>query len=344
MPVQKPRARTDDLVIEEVDDELLVYDSTNKRGHCLSATAARVWRACDGYSDVSALSEALELDAEVVSQALDELDALELLDTQGMKVVQAGSGNGDGLTRRQLAGRSARVGAGLAAAPLVYSINVSSAMALATPTPFQCALFTTKSCGTSRVRSHRQAAAAAARVAAPARSAARPPSATRRPRSRAPRCRAAAFGTNCSVASGDEVPGRRRAAAARVNGLQMTDGCGCGFGAGLRGLLQPEHRCRLARRAATGNPDCFPCCNGEPCSSPRSPTLGCCKSATVNCCDAPALTPAEAGMLQRVVPERSTAAAPRPAPAPAAPPPAAAASLALTGGVSGPGPRACARA
>ena len=32
MPVQKPRARTDDLVIEEVDDELLVYDSTNKRG------------------------------------------------------------------------------------------------------------------------------------------------------------------------------------------------------------------------------------------------------------------------------------------------------------------------
>ena len=32
MPVQKPRARSDDLVIEEVDDELLVYDSTNKRG------------------------------------------------------------------------------------------------------------------------------------------------------------------------------------------------------------------------------------------------------------------------------------------------------------------------
>ena len=95
MPVQKPRARTDDLVIEEVDDELLVYDSTNKRGHCLGATAARVWRACDGYSDVSALSEALELDAEVVSQALDELEALELLDTQGLKVVQAGSGNGD---------------------------------------------------------------------------------------------------------------------------------------------------------------------------------------------------------------------------------------------------------
>jgi hypothetical protein len=149
MPVQKPRARSDDLVIEELDDELLIYDSTNKRGHCLSATAARVWRACDGHSDLSALSEALELNAEVVRQALDELEALELLDTQGVKVVQVGSGNGNGLTRRQLAGRSARVGAGLAAAPLIYSINTSSAMALQTPTNRACALFSTFSCGVS---------------------------------------------------------------------------------------------------------------------------------------------------------------------------------------------------
>jgi hypothetical protein len=147
MPAQRPRARFDDLVIEEVDDELLVYDSANKRAHCLGATAARVWRACDGHTDVSALSEALELNAEVVRQALDELEALELLDTEGLKVVQ--TGNGNGLTRRQLASRSARVGAGLAAAPLVYSIAVPSASALATPTNLACALFSTNSCGVS---------------------------------------------------------------------------------------------------------------------------------------------------------------------------------------------------
>ena len=149
LPVQKPRARTDDLVTEELDDELLIYDHTNKRGHCLDATATRVWRACDGHSDVSALSEALELDAEVVRRALDELEALELLDTQGVKVVQAGSGNGDGLTRRQLARRSATVGAGVAAAPLIYSIAVPSSAAAQTPTNLACALFSTNSCGTS---------------------------------------------------------------------------------------------------------------------------------------------------------------------------------------------------
>ena len=150
MPVQKPRARTDDLVIEEVDDELLVYDSTNKRAHCLGATAARVWRACDGHSDVSALSEALELDAEVVSQALDELEALELLDTQGLKVVQAGSGNGGtgspadswpqvGEGRR----RDRRGPAGL------LDHRQLRPWPLATPTNLPCALFSTNSCGTS---------------------------------------------------------------------------------------------------------------------------------------------------------------------------------------------------
>ena len=314
MPVQKPRARTDDLVIEEVDDELLVYDSTNKRGHCLSATAARVWRACDGYSDVSALSEALELDAEVVSQALDELDALELLDTQGMKVVQAGSGNGDGLTRRQLARRSATVGAGIAAAPLIYSINVSSAMALATVIPFQCQLFTTQSCGTQAQGAEPStAAAAAARVAAPVRPAARPPSATRRPRSRAPRCRAAAVGTNCS-SIGKEFP----ADAARLLRRQRRDDddCGCGFGP-VGGLLQPEHRCRL---------------HAEPDGNPTASLLQrrACSSRTAR---AWLLQVRDRQLLRRLGahagrawhaatrrPRRSTAAAPNPT-RPAAPPP-----------------------
>ena len=250
MPVQKPRARTDDLVIEEVDDELLVYDSTNKRGHCLSATAARVWRACDGHSDVSALSEALELDAEVVSQALDELEALELLDTQGLNVVQAGSGNGDGLTRRQLARRSARVGAGLAAAPLVYSINVSSAMALATPTPFQCNLFTVQSCGTSsgcgRIAGCCcccQGDAAAARPAArsPSADAGTPqpcsPAAGRRLRDQLLR----SMGDNPA----DDARLLRRGRA-RCN-------CGCGFGAGHVGAAEIT---LLQRRTRT--PDCTP--------------------------------------------------------------------------------------
>ena len=274
MPVQRPHARSDDLVIEEVDDELLVYDSTNKRGHCLGATAARVWRACDGHSDVSAISEALELDAEVVRQALDELEALELLDTQGVKVVQAGSGNGDGLTRRQLAGRSARVGAGIAAAPLVYSISVSPAMALMTPTPFQCQLYTVQSCGTSSACGKLdgcccccQGGGSCKTCGATAFCNSTPPTQPCNP------TQGGGFGTNCSTEGEDPIDER---GCCGVTGAMM---CGCGFG--------PRGNCCNQNTGVTctpnaGNADCFPCCNGVPLTP--AATLGCCKSSSQNCC------------------------------------------------------------
>src|SRR5882672_6087923 len=43
-----PRARGEGLVIEEIEDELLVYDLERHRAHRLNPAAALVWRACDG--------------------------------------------------------------------------------------------------------------------------------------------------------------------------------------------------------------------------------------------------------------------------------------------------------
>ena len=43
-----PRARTSDLVIRELDDETLVYDTERDKAHCLNRTAALVWEQCDG--------------------------------------------------------------------------------------------------------------------------------------------------------------------------------------------------------------------------------------------------------------------------------------------------------
>src|SRR4051794_18492497 len=126
--VLKPQARIDELVVEEVGDELLIYDSAKKRAHCLSATAARVWRACDGQGSVEALSETLSLSAEDVSRTLDELEALELLERTGLEVLQSGSDEGDGITRRQMTMRTVKAGAAVAVAPIAYSINVSPAL------------------------------------------------------------------------------------------------------------------------------------------------------------------------------------------------------------------------
>ena len=109
----KPVARSEDLVVEEVGEELLIYDQANDTAHSLSAAAVRVWKACDGESSVKTLVTQLGMDGDTVKRALEELDDCNLLDN--------GSGN-DGITRREATLKSAKIGAGVASAPLIYSI------------------------------------------------------------------------------------------------------------------------------------------------------------------------------------------------------------------------------
>jgi hypothetical protein len=145
--MRKPQARTDDLVIEEVEDEVLIYDGKNARAHALTPDAARVWRACDGETSIDDLAVRLELSRDTVVRALGELEGAELLESFGLDIVDVGNGNG--ITRREMAFRSAKIGTAVAAAPLLYSIAVPSPAAAATPTNFQCELFSINDCGNS---------------------------------------------------------------------------------------------------------------------------------------------------------------------------------------------------
>ena len=77
---RRPLAREEDLIVEELGDELLVYDTKVDRGHSLSAVAARVWQACDGRTPVEGLCAQLDLDADEVGRAVDELDGCNLLE------------------------------------------------------------------------------------------------------------------------------------------------------------------------------------------------------------------------------------------------------------------------
>src|SRR5215813_1471644 len=45
-----PAAREEGLIVQEMADEVLVYDQKRHRAHCLNETAALVWRALDGKS------------------------------------------------------------------------------------------------------------------------------------------------------------------------------------------------------------------------------------------------------------------------------------------------------
>jgi len=59
MAPDRPRARTEGLVIKTVADELLVYDLAAHRAHSLNKVAAVVWRLCDGTRDMTAITAAV---------------------------------------------------------------------------------------------------------------------------------------------------------------------------------------------------------------------------------------------------------------------------------------------
>jgi hypothetical protein len=135
-----PVARNSELAVEELGDEVLVYDLSTDEAHCLGATAARVWRACDGDTTVEALERTLGLTADDVTKALEELERCSLLAAPPA-----------GITRRELNLKVTKVGAAAAALPFIVSVAVP-AIAAATPTVAQCRAGFTSGCGSCSLK------------------------------------------------------------------------------------------------------------------------------------------------------------------------------------------------
>ena len=132
-----PRARSEDLIVEELGEELLVYDTKADRGHSLSPEAARVWRRCDGRTPTGGLSAQLDLDIESVKRALEELESCELL--------EAPAETGLGQTRRELSVKMVKTAGAVAAAPMILSVAAPTP-AMAVTVAF-CAQFSSGNCG-----------------------------------------------------------------------------------------------------------------------------------------------------------------------------------------------------
>lgn len=85
---QNPTARKTGLVIQEVPEEVLVYDMNTNKAHCLNKTAALVWRSCDGSRTVSEIADHVgSLAGEKVTDdfvwlAIDQLNANDLLEKE----------------------------------------------------------------------------------------------------------------------------------------------------------------------------------------------------------------------------------------------------------------------
>ncbi|HEV7397877.1 MAG TPA: PqqD family protein [Pyrinomonadaceae bacterium] len=87
--VRTPRARTEGLVIQELPDEVLVYDRNSDKAHCLNQTAALVWKYCDGKTSVPNIAKRLEqdlkterVDERIVWFALSQLNKDNLLEEE----------------------------------------------------------------------------------------------------------------------------------------------------------------------------------------------------------------------------------------------------------------------
>ncbi len=119
-----PVARKADLVIQELQDEILVFDTKTNKAHCLNDTASTVWRFCDGKNSVSDINDLIEIQTgakvpeSLVWLALDQLSEKELLEDK-VEGISAGQ------NRRQVL---KKIGlASMVALPIVASLTVPTA-------------------------------------------------------------------------------------------------------------------------------------------------------------------------------------------------------------------------
>lgn len=83
-----PIARKSGLVIQEVPDEVLIFDVESNKAHCLNETASMVWRSCDGKTSVPQIAKFVEkktgksVSDDLVWLAIDQLNENKLLENK----------------------------------------------------------------------------------------------------------------------------------------------------------------------------------------------------------------------------------------------------------------------
>ncbi len=143
-----PLLRTEQILVQEVGDELIIYDRKSCTSHCLNQIAARVWHYCNGHNTVEDIAKLLEKELELspnqtselgvakenvnsevlVWQALEEFERYQLL----QEYIQPGAAS---LSRRK-AIKKAAIGGGVvlgALLPMIRSIVVPTPVMAKSP-------------------------------------------------------------------------------------------------------------------------------------------------------------------------------------------------------------------
>jgi hypothetical protein len=110
---QKPLQRTSDIVVQNYNNEILIYDLRQNKAHCLNDAAAAIWKACDGTKSTETLGQLFGGD-ETVWLALSELKNRDLIENADIEERLSG------MSRREVI-KKVGIGA-MIALPIVTSL------------------------------------------------------------------------------------------------------------------------------------------------------------------------------------------------------------------------------
>ena len=76
-----PKAKTENIVVQQLNDETLIYNLTTNQAFCLNETAAKVFELCDGIATFDKLKTKYQLTDEIIYLALDGLKKDNLIES-----------------------------------------------------------------------------------------------------------------------------------------------------------------------------------------------------------------------------------------------------------------------
>jgi hypothetical protein len=135
--IMNPKARTEGLLVEELDGEAVVYDLDTDMVHRLDRRAFQVWRSCDGHQTIEMIAKAMSGEQQGQPLAANRLAVVEAAVHQLQEAGLLLSAEKDEAiakrepTRRQLLATAGTVSAAAGGLTLVQSI--------AAPTPAMAA-------------------------------------------------------------------------------------------------------------------------------------------------------------------------------------------------------------
>jgi hypothetical protein len=132
--MNRPKTRNENIVVQAIENEILIYDLKTNKAYCLNETSALIYQLCDGKNSVADISLKLSqklnqpITEDVIWLALDSFKKDNLLEEGEQFAI-----NFNGLTRRQVV---KKVGlSSLLVLPVIASVVAPAAAATASLAP-----------------------------------------------------------------------------------------------------------------------------------------------------------------------------------------------------------------